>query len=543
MATRAVETAVPVLEHRTLPHLLRTRAEAMADAPFVRFASGEFRTFADMELRANAVAHGLRGLGVERGDRVLFVLPNSMEFIEIWFATAKLGAIEVPVNPELKGRLLAHVLSNADATVVVCHADRLEALAEVLADASPECRGIVVVGGSADAARDAGLEPPAVAFTDLAVESAGTTIDVPVHYTDPAAILYTSGTTGMAKGVVTSYNQWYVFADQLVTNMGTTGDDRYYTPLPLFHTDAQVFGVFFALMYGARVTVDERFSASRYWQSVRSAEATATNMLGAMAYILWKQPPQPDDADNPLRVCNSIPMPRFKDAFEERFGLKMTTGFGQTETSFVTLDSTEESRPGSCGRPTPYFDVQVVDEHDNPVPTGQVGEIVARPLEPWIITAGYFRMPEVTVESYRNLWWHSGDAGHFDEDGWLYFDGRIKEVIRRRGENISALEVESIVDEHPAVLESAAVAVPSELSEDEILIVVSLVPGGKAEPRELLDFFVDRMPRYMVPRYIRITDQRLPRTPTEKVSKEQLGADPLENAWDREAHGYEVPRR
>jgi crotonobetaine/carnitine-CoA ligase len=225
----------------------------------------------------------------------------------------------------------------------------------------------------------------------------------------------------------------------------------------------------------------------------------------------------------------------FREAFDRRFGMTLVTAYGQTETSFVTYDTPGDWRDGSCGRPAPGFQVAVVDPADRALPAGESGEIVVRPEDPYSMCSGYHGMPEQTVAASRNLWWHSGDSGHFDADGWLYFDGRIKDIIRRRGVNISAHEVESAVDEHPAVLESAAIAVPSELSEDEIKVVVVVRHGLELTHDELVEHCASRLPRHMVPRYVELRSTALPRTSTEKIAKEALRADGVTaDTFDRE---------
>jgi crotonobetaine/carnitine-CoA ligase len=308
----------------------------------------------------------------------------------------------------------------------------------------------------------------------------------------------------------------------MASNLGYTSSDSYFSALPLFHTDAQMFGVLLPLIYGTKTTLVESFSASRFWDQLRASGATATNLLGAMAVILMRAPPSDNDRNNPVRVCQCIPMVPDREAFERRFGMRLVTGYGQTETSFVTLDTVDETRAGSCGRPHPDWDVAIVDEADRPLPPGSVGEIVSRPNKSWSMFSGYYRAEAKTVQTLRNLWYHSGDAGFMDEDGWLYFKHRLNEAIRRRGENISAYEVETVAEKHPDIVESAAFGIPSEFTEEDIMVVALRRAGSTVEPAELLDHFRDLAPRHMVPRYIEITDTPLPRTPTEKVARNSL---------------------
>jgi crotonobetaine/carnitine-CoA ligase len=336
------------------------------------------------------------------------------------------------------------------------------------------------------------------------------------------AILYTSGTTGPAKGALMSHHHCYAWAAAMALNLGYTERDSYFTALPLFHTDAQMFGVYLPLIYGNEATLVDGFSASRFWDQLRASGATATNLLGAMAVILMRMPPSEKDRDNPARVCQCIPMVPEKDAFERRFDMKLVTGYGQTETSFVTLDTVDYSRADSCGRAHPDWEVAIVDGTDQPVPPGTVGEIVARPKKSWSMFSGYYRAEAKTVQALRNLWYHSGDAGVMDEDGWLYFKHRMSEAIRRRGENISAYELESIAGKHPEIVESAAFGIPSEFTEEDIMVVAVRKAGSSIGPADLAAHFARLAPRHMIPRYLEITDTLLPRTPTEKIARSEL---------------------
>jgi carnitine-CoA ligase len=526
----------PNIDDRTLPRLLAHQVEQRGSAPFLQFCGGAPISFSGIDELSGRIAGGLKRLGIGKGDRVAMLLPNCEEFVPIWFAAAKLGAIEAPINSGLKQKLLAYVLKDCKSSILVCHSSTLESVASALGG-ERLFEHVVMVGGSPEDVRAAGvIAQNAVSYQHLVSEPiTALPVDV-VTPSDPIAILYTSGTTGASKGVILPHHQYYLWVERMVANMGLTADDTYYTPLPLFHGDAQFFGVYFPLVYGARGAVYERFSASRYWDQVRECGATATNMLGSIAHILWRQTPCPTDKENSIRVCQSIPMVSMRHEFEERFGVTLVTAYGQTETSLVTHDTPQTRKSGSCGKVDPDFDVAIVDEFDRSLPVGMVGEIVIRAKRPWSIFLGYFGKSEYTVQAWRNLWFHSGDKGYLDEAGWLYFIGRAKDVIRRRGENVSAAEVEAIVEEHPLVAECAAIAVSSELSEDDIKLVVVRKGDARLSARELWDFCIARMPGFMIPRYIVFRRDPLPRTPTEKIAKEQLRArETMEDIWDRES--------
>lgn len=530
---------VPDHADRVLPALLTRWAETDGDREFLQFGADAAVTFHDVQLSTNRIAHALKRLGLGAGDRIAMLVPNCLELVLTWFAAAKLGAVEVPVNIQLRGRLLAHVLGNSGASVLLCHQDFLADIAETVA-AQPGITTVIVVGGSRADARERGITTDRVLEFRELTEGSAAALDHRPHYSDPLAILYTSGTTGPAKGVVMPHHQYYLWVELYAASLGLTREDSYFTPLPLFHADGQLWGTYFPLVYGTKGTFAERFSVSRYWQQARDSGATATNMLGAMAHMLWKQPPGDADRRHSLRIAQALPMISMKSGFEERFGLQLVTAYGQTETNWVAYDTAGESRPGSCGKvATEHFDVRVVDEFDEPCPPGQVGEIVVRPRNAWTISRGYHAMPTETQSAWRNLWFHSGDAGHLDADGWLYFADRIKDVIRRRGQNISAFELESVVGEHPLVVESAAVAVASELSEEDVLLIVVAAEGSALTPGDVLAHCVDQLPKFMVPRYVEVRTDTLPRTPTEKIAKTDLRRRGLTaGTWDAEADRY-----
>ncbi|MDT9598259.1 AMP-binding protein [Sphingosinicella rhizophila] len=521
------------MANRVLPKILRMRAERHGDRKFLDIC-GQSVSFGEMDLISSRLARGLQKLGVARSDRVAFLLPNCFELVAIWFAVSKLGAIEVPNNRHLKGELLIHNLNNCGAELLVADRASLTEIAKVQ-DSLPAIHTLVLVGARPEEARDAGIRIDAILSYEECVAERDDFDPVDVHYSDPMAILYTSGTTGPAKGVLMSHHHYFSWAIAMACNLGYTGNDSYFSPLPLFHADAQLFGIFMPLLFGTGSTMVEGFSASRYWDQVRQSGATSTNLLGAMAVILMRAAPSELDRDNPVRVCQCLPIVPDQAAFEARFGIKLVTAYGQTETSFVTLDTVDESRPNSCGRAHPEWEVAVVDEYDQPLPPGAVGEIVSRPRKSWSMFSGYYNQDAKTVQALRNCWYHSGDAGEMDEDGWLYFKHRLNESIRRRGENISPYEVETVAGGHADIVESAAFGVPSEFTEEEIVLVARRRAGSALSAADLLGHFQSNAPRHIVPRYIEITDLPLPRTPTEKVSRSALKHKGITEAtFDRE---------
>ncbi len=356
-------------------------------------------------------------------------------------------------------------------------------------------------------------------------------------------ILYTSGTTGPAKGVIEQHSGLYLGSSEYIRAVRATSEDIFFTCLPLFHGNARVLCIYPALLLGTKAVIYERFSASRFWDWIRKSKATVFNSLGAMANFIYNQPCKEDDSDNPVRVCAAFPMPAaIYEDFEKRFKLKVVEGYGLTELGNPTYNPYDAPKIGSCGKPTQNMEVLIVDENDFPVPPGTAGEIVARGKMPWTMSLGYYNMPEKTVELVRNHYYHTGDAGYLDEDGYLYFVDRIKDYIRRRGENISSFEVERSVNVHPKIAESAAIGVKSELAEDEVKIVIVLKKGEKLTPEELLAFLEPRMPYFAIPRYVEFVES-LPKTPTDRVQKNLLReAGITANTWDREKAGYKVKR-
>ena len=338
-------------------------------------------------------------------------------------------------------------------------------------------------------------------------------------------LIYTSGTTGPSKACELSM-AYLIGQGRLMTRcLGIGQSDVLFCPYPLFHWDASVGTVIPALLNGATAVIAQRFSVSRFWGYVRRYGATVFDFMGATLGFLYKQDPDPDDANNPARLAWGVPMPAFKSDFEKRFDLTLVEGYGSTEGGVMAFQTPGQSYPdGSCGRALPEFRLQIVDDGDRPLPAGSVGEIVARPAregDGHLMMTGYFGMPTANAEAFRGGWFHTGDLGRLDPAGNLFFEGRKKDAIRRRGENISAFEVEQVIESHPFVLEAAAYGVPSEHTEEDVAAAVVLRPGTALSAEQLLSYCGDRMASHMVPSFIRFLD-KLPKTPTEKVAKSKL---------------------
>ena len=523
-------------KERTLGRVLEEQAVAYGDRVFLDFMGTSFYTFKQIDEHANRFANAFLEKGIIKNTKVAVLLPNCPEYLYCWFGLAKIGAVMVPVNVAQKGELLQHILDTSDTEAIVVDISLLERVRDIEAKLSKVTQ-LLVLGW-----RD-GIEQGRVSVAsldDFMTASSAAPSSVDIKHSDPMTILFTSGTTGPSKGVVMSHHYYYYAARTIGGAMSIGPDDTLYTCLPLFHVNAQVCTVLAALLFDAKVSMYQRFSASTFWQEVRSSKATVFLALGAMGNILAKAPLDPEDQNNDVRLAMVVPPPKSLEDFENRFNLRVVyETFGMTEGVVTPPTIAEPRRPGCCGRPTESVEVRIVDDDDVEVAPHSVGEITMRPREPYTMMSGYYKMPEETLQVFRNLWFHTGDLGYLDHDGYLYFVGRKKEAIRRRGENISAFEVEQIVNQHPSVLESAAIAVPSELSEDDLKIVVVLNDGEQLEPADLISFCEERMAYFMVPRYVEFWPS-LPKTPTQRVEKyklQQEGNSPA--TWDREKESYQ----
>jgi crotonobetaine/carnitine-CoA ligase len=530
---------------RSIGEFVRAAAAAHGDKVAVEVV-GRPKTYAAIDRDTDRVAAGMASLGLNLGDNVSLMMKNSLENIDTWLGLTKAGMPEVPINTAYRGDLLQYIVGQSRSRALVIDEDFADRLAPIAADL-PGLDHLVVRREGLDVDIEALDLPGHIAVHDLdAVYAAGDSIEPPrpdLRSSDVAVILYTSGTTGPSKGVVLAHEHNLTLARHAVSLMDYTSDDVLYTVFPLFHINAKYTSVLAAMAAGARLVMDDRFSASRFWDICREKNVTAFNYQGALLLMLFKQPERPDDADNPVRVGFGAPCPvDIWVPFEERFGLRLVEVYGMTEIAIATENNLDDFRIGSAGRPSPQYDVEVVDEHDRPVPTGAPGEIVVRPKWPDVMIREYYGMPEVTLDAFRNLWFHTGDRGRFDDDGFLYFIDRVKDCIRRRGENISSWEVEKVVNGHEAVNESAAYGVTSELSEEEVMVAVVLQPGASLTPEALLDHCQPRMAHFAVPRYVRFVAE-LPKTPSQRIQKFLLRADGItRDTWDRQEAGYEVKR-
>ena len=531
------------LKQRTIGHLLADKAKRVGDRIWLIFG-GQRYSYADAHDLSNRYANGFRGLGVGKGDHVAVMLPNCPEFIWTSWGLGKLGAVTVPLNTAARGELLRYFITQSDSACVVVSAEWADRVVEALGE-EHRVRAFCTLGGAGTRLPDCGRS-----CVDLA-RFAGASAEEPdrhaVRASDPQYILYTSGTTGPSKGVVSPHSQAHGVGRSLTQNFGYRPDDVLFTCLPLFHANALWYSAFAALWADCALAVSPRFSAGTFWDEIRAAGATQFNSLGAMTNILLRAPVSPADRDHRVRQAMIVPLsPESYREVSDRFGVKVTSLYAMTETFAVTMFTPDdpEAKGASAGRPRGLAEVQIVGDEGDPLPIGEVGEICVRPCEPGIMMSEYYKMPEATVRDTRDLWLHTGDRGRLDREGYLYFVDRKKEAIRRRGENISAYEVEMLIARHPAVLEVAAVPVASELSEDEVMVYVVCRDGHKVSAEELVRFANRNMAHFMVPRFVHFIEA-MPKTASEKIEKYKLKTWAEQNRaalWDREAIGLKLER-
>ena len=493
--------------------ILRKRAAALGERPYI-VTDTETVTFAGLERQARTVAANLQRLGIRKGDVVALMMGNRPSFLAIWFGIAAAGGVFAPINPAHRGHVLRHMLAISGTRIIIFE----EQFADQLLAEAPHLPDLIHLVGDAG---DRDLPVPCSPVGDL-FTPAGDPSPVEVKPSDPGMIMFTSGTTGPSKGALKPHNEAVWTGRMTCDVMEYTEQDTLYMPLPLFHGNALVMGAFAALTAGAKLVLAERFSAQRYWADIRRHGCTATNYSGGIIPILAKAERKADDAATPLsKMFGAGAPPHLLEAFEKRFGVTLTEGYGMSDMGVPFLNRPGARKPGTCGRLQKGFAVKLVDDDGCEVGDGMPGELLVRPDIPHYVMLGYIGMPEKTVETWRDLWFHTGDILQRDPDGFYRFIDRKKDAIRRRGENISSFEVEASVNRHPDVLESAAFGVASELGEQDVMICVVARVGQVIEPADLHAYLRKEMAPFMVPRYLRILEA-LPKTATERVEKFKL---------------------
>jgi crotonobetaine/carnitine-CoA ligase len=526
------------LQERTLGAVLAAAAERAPSRAFVTF-DDKTVSYAGAVKQVERHAAAFASVGIGRGDRVAILLPNGLPFVWTWLGLSCLGAIEVPLNTGFRSRQIVRALEAADARILIADA-RFAPVVNEVAEAA-RLDSVLTEGdsGAFDATN------ATVQGLDELLTAAGPFLAPVTRVTgrDLVAILPTSGTTGLPKGVMLCHNHEVVLGRNIARVMDLRASDVFYNFFPFFHNAAQGIITVACLFTGAHMVLTERFSASRFWSDVEAYGCTAFYYMGAILKILLKQAKhEPTPRSTPLRIGWGIAADdRELEAFSERFGVKLAGGYGSTEANVPVLFRAGEKKPGSAGRVIEGWQVEIVDEEDRVLPPNTLGEIVVRSQEPYTIMQGYFNAPEETVRAWRNLWFHTGDAGFKDDEDNLFFVDRIGDVIRRRGETISSVEIEEALLGVPGVVEVAAIPVPADLGEDEVKVV--MVGDREAVSYSAIIAHCERLlPAFAVPRYLEWTDD-LPKTETGKVRKQELRKAPFSNStWDREKEKDSSPQ-
>ena len=535
----------------TITELLERRMDDDPDSEYLDVC-GTKLSGADVCRTASRLTAALRHLGVTKGARVATLIENSPEAVLAWWGTVLGGAISVPINTAYKGYYLQHQLDDSGSLVVIVERDLLDRVIAVAGDVASLAHVVVIDAGE-------GAEVPVVPGVDVHrwAELLESPADEPATDTRPsdlATFVYTGGTTGPSKGCMLSHNYHAALARQIGICWERTPDDVVWTPLPLFHFNALTTAVLGALVFGGRSAIYRRFSVSAFWPEMNRTGATITSTLGTMAYLLAHDVDRAEmprsgrpTANRTLRLMGAVPLPvEVDDVLKERFGIETFSGaYGVTEASLVSWQP-----PGIVNRPNAagvinerYFDTRIFDDDDHEVPPGETGEIVLRPKRPHVMFEGYWGRPEATVEASRNWWYHTGDVGRIDEDGYLYFVDRKADYLRRRGENISSFEIERVLMSHGALADVAVHAIPSELTEDDLKLTATVKEGVDVTEEEIFRWCVDQLPYFALPRYIELR-QELPRSPVGRVLKRQLRDDGVTaGTWDAEAAGVTFEKR
>jgi crotonobetaine/carnitine-CoA ligase len=518
----------------TVAAVLDRRAECFPDRVMMSIAGSDI-TFEQMRQRSCAAANCLLDLGIGPGDCVALFTATCPEWVYFWLGAARIGAVSAAVNVASKGEFLLHALRLSRAKAIITDVERRPRVDEV-ADRLPNLRSVVV--------RE---DFPAAALDGRAVRSVA---DHPGEVGDVGSLFFTSGTTGASKAVATTWHYLFTAAATVASAWNFSPGEVLWTAMPLFHLSAAA-SVLAPMLVGGTTVLAPAFHPGRVWDEVRECGAVGFAGAGAMVAMLLRQEPGPRDAQLPLRFISAAPIDAAANReIETRYGCRVVTMYGLTEAFPIAVKGVaDEGVPGTSGRPNPSFEVRIVDADGESLSDGTIGEIACRPRYPHVMSEGYLTAGVAATGEAAGLrverhpeWFRTGDLGVLDSDQNLTYVDRVKDSLRRRGENISSVEVETAVMRHPAVLEAAVVGVPSELGEDDILLIVALRPESALNYAELLDFCAGRMPYFCVPRYVEIVAE-IPKTVIGRVRKDILRARGVgPDAWDRESHGYIVSR-
>ena len=523
-----------------LPKVLKDQASLIPNKDFLQFSYDKALTFSEVNKLANQIANSLNKLGIHKTDKVSVYMPNSLEICLAWFGILKNGSVMVPINTAYVMDFLQYIIESSDSKIIIIAEEYLERLANIQ-DRIPNIEKVIVwTRNNKDSFESNGYsKTQLISWNNFVSKGSDNEPEVEITHMDHARLMYTSGTTGKSKGVVRPCAADYSSAQNYSSIMDLTSDDTVFTCLPLFHSNAMVMGVYPAMISGCKVIVEEKYSASKFWKWMKDFEVTKFNLVGVMSYFMWNAPVVPEEKQHKVKLVLGSPAPHdIIEEFMERFNILFTEGYGLTEVGQCTFTRPNEPfRVGSCGKESPGYEIKIVNpDTDEELPRNTPGELVLRPRIPNICLHYYYKMPEKTVSDFRNLWFHTGDLCRMDEDGYIFFMDRVKDYIRRRGENISSFEVENLISTHPSIEESAAIAVKLDEqgrhSEDELMIVIVLKENMTLDPKDLIEFLQPIMPKFMIPRFVRFRDS-LPKTPTNRVQKVKLRDEGVtKDTWD-----------
>lgn len=523
-----------------LPLVLKQQAKKLGKKPFLQFGYNKPISFYQTNKLSNKIANGLLKLGIKKQEKVAVYMPNSDDYVITWFGILKMGAVMVPINTAYVMDFLQYIIDSSDAKVLFIAEEYLDRMPPI-ADKIPQLEHVIVWtrDGKNKFDKQGYKFKRMTSFKKFIEPQSSREPDVDITFMDYARLMYTSGTTGRSKGVMRPSAADYSSARNYAEIMDVGPKDVCFTCLPLFHSNAMVMTVYPALIKGAKTVIEEKYSASNFWKWIVDHNVTKFNIVGTIAYFLWNTPSVPEEKKHKVKLVLGSPAPHdMIEEFMKRFNIKFMEGYGLTEIGQCTwMRPGEPFRVGSCGKEAPNYEIKVADpETDEEVPRGEIGEIIVRPRIPNVMLHYYHKMPEKTVQDFRNFWFHTGDAGRMDKDGYIYFVDRVKDYIRRRGENISSFEVEKIVNSHPNVEESAAIGVKAEegkYAENELMVLIIPKKGKTVDPEELLKFLEPKMPKFMLPRYIRFV-KSFPKTGTQRTQKNKLREQGVtKDTWDR----------
>jgi len=524
-----------MLKKRTVGQLLEIKARQNGEKPFVYFKN-KIVSYEQMNVNANTVANWFLSAGLKKGDKVAILLNNCLEWLYVWLGLAKIGVVSVPLNTYHKGSILKYQINHCDAKMIVIGKDLIQRVMPIRGYLTTLT--MLIVYPDSDNCPDLGLNT--IPFHELLTGSVMNPKS-DLKYNDDLLILYTTDNTGPSQGVVSPHYQYVRCGEQRTKLARMTADDIWYCMNPLYHIIPLGDVLMTCLIADAAFVITDRFSSRRFWSEIRRYRATVSAAFGLLMHRLYTQPVRVGDPNHTLRLFIVPDAPKsIHEAFERRFNLPVTDGYGMTEVDPTIACVVEERKIGSCGKAPTDLEVKIFDENDNELRPGEIGEIVCRPKEPFIMMKEYYKMPEKTAERWRNSWFHTDDYGYKDAENYFYFVQAKNDGIKWRGENVSPFELEKIINSHPDIVESAVVRIPSELGGDDVKVLIRLKDEVKVTPEQLMEFCEPRMAFFMLPRYIEFVDD-LPKTASGKILKKDLRAITL-NTWDREKAGYQIKR-